>query len=159
MDKIRKQRLRAQGRKASEKRSIMDLKGRDFLKLLDFTPEEIEYLLDLAADLKDKKKKGIPVDTLRGKNVALIFEKTSTRTRCAFEVAAHDLGMGTTWWMIPGTDLACVMSLTFQTPEPVNIPALPGCGSWRSAIWIPCRPCWSAPMMFPVMTLQDSLPR
>ena len=97
MDKIRKQRLRAQGRKASEKRSIMDLKGRDFLKLMDFTPEEIEYLLDLAADLKDKKKKGIPVDTLRGKNVALIFEKTSTRTRCAFEVAAHDLGMGTTY--------------------------------------------------------------
>ena len=97
MDKIRKQRLRAQGRKASEKRSIMDLKGRDFLKLLDFTPEEIEYLLNLAADLKDKKKKGIPVDTLRGKNVALIFEKTSTRTRCAFEVAAHDLGMGTTY--------------------------------------------------------------
>ena len=97
MDKIRKQRLRAQGRRASEKRSIMDLKGRDFLKLLDFTPEEIEYLLDLAADLKDKKKKGIPVDTLRGKNVALIFEKTSTRTRCAFEVAAHDLGMGTTY--------------------------------------------------------------
>lgn len=75
----------------------MDLKGRDFLKLLDFTPEEILYLLDLAADLKDKKKRGIPVDTLRGKNVALIFEKTSTRTRCAFEVAAHDLGMGTTY--------------------------------------------------------------
>ena len=75
----------------------MDLKGRDFLKLLDFTSEEIIYLLDLAADLKDKKKKGIPVDTLRGKNVALIFEKTSTRTRCAFEVAAHDLGMGCTY--------------------------------------------------------------
>lgn len=75
----------------------MDLKGRDFLKLLDFTQEEILYLLDLAAELKDKKKKGIPVDTLRGKNVALIFEKTSTRTRCAFEVAAHDLGMGTTY--------------------------------------------------------------
>ena len=75
----------------------MDLKGRDFLKLLDYTPEEIEYLLDLAAELKEKKKKGIPVDTLRGKNVALIFEKTSTRTRCAFEVAAHDLGMGTTY--------------------------------------------------------------
>lgn len=75
----------------------MDLKARDFLKLLDFTPEEIIYLLDVAADLKDKKKKGIPVDTLRGKNVALIFEKTSTRTRCAFEVAAHDLGMGTTY--------------------------------------------------------------
>lgn len=75
----------------------MDLKGRDFLKLLDFTPEEIVYLLDLAAELKEKKKKGIPVDTMRGKNVALIFEKTSTRTRCSFEVAAHDLGMGTTY--------------------------------------------------------------
>ena len=75
----------------------MDLKGLDFLKLLDFTREEITYLVDLAAELKDKKKKGIPMDTLRGKNVALIFEKTSTRTRCAFEVAAHDLGMGTTY--------------------------------------------------------------
>lgn len=75
----------------------MDLKGRNFLKLLDFTPEEISYMLDVAADFKDKKKKGIPVDKLRGKNVALIFEKTSTRTRCAFEVAAHDLGMGTTY--------------------------------------------------------------
>ncbi len=75
----------------------MDLKGRDFLKLLDFTTEEITYLLDVAADLKEKKQKGIPVDTLRGKNVALIFEKTSTRTRCAFEVAAHDLGLGTTY--------------------------------------------------------------
>ena len=75
----------------------MDLKGRSFLKLLDFTPEEILYMIDVAADLKDKKKRGIPVDTLRGKNVALIFEKTSTRTRCAFEVAAHDLGMGTTY--------------------------------------------------------------
>ena len=79
----------------------MDLKGRDFLKLLDFTTEEIAYLLDLAADLKEKKKKGIPVDTLRGKNVALIFEKTSTRTRCAFEVAAHDLGMGTGSFGLP----------------------------------------------------------
>lgn len=75
----------------------MNLKGRDFLKLLDFTTEEITYLVDLAAELKDKKKKGIPVDTFRGKNVALIFEKTSTRTRCAFEVAAHDLGMGCTY--------------------------------------------------------------
>ena len=76
----------------------MNLKGRDFLKLLDFTQEEIMYLLDLAADLKEKKKNGILVDHMhRGKNVALIFEKTSTRTRCAFEVAAHDLGMGTTY--------------------------------------------------------------
>lgn len=75
----------------------MNLKGRHFLKLLDYTPEEIQYLLDLAADFKAKKKAGILVDHLRGKNVALIFEKTSTRTRCAFEVAAHDLGMGTTF--------------------------------------------------------------
>ena len=75
----------------------MDLKGRNFLTLKDFTPEEITYMLDLAADLKDKKKKGIPVDKYRGMNVALIFEKTSTRTRCAFEVAAHDMGMGTTY--------------------------------------------------------------
>ena len=75
----------------------MNLQGRDFLKLLDFTSEEIVYLLDLAAELKDKKKKGVPVDTLKGKNVVLIFEKTSTRTRCSFEVAAHDLGMGTTY--------------------------------------------------------------
>ncbi|MCI9464302.1 MAG: ornithine carbamoyltransferase [Lachnospiraceae bacterium] len=75
----------------------MDLKGRNFLKILDFTPEEITYMLDVAADFKDKKKKGIPMDFHRGKNVALIFEKTSTRTRCSFEVAAHDLGMGTTY--------------------------------------------------------------
>ena len=75
----------------------MNLQGRHFLKLLDFTPEEIVYMLDVAADLKEKNKKGIPVDFCRGKNVALIFEKTSTRTRCSFEVAAHDLGMGTTY--------------------------------------------------------------
>lgn len=75
----------------------MDLKGRNFLTLEDFSPEEIGYLLDLSAELKEKKKKGIPVDMHRGKNVALIFEKTSTRTRCSFEVAAHDLGMGTTY--------------------------------------------------------------
>ena len=75
----------------------MNLKGRDFLKLLDYTPEEITYLLDLAADLKDKKKEGILVDTFRGKNIALIFEKTSTRTRCSFEVAAHDLGISVTY--------------------------------------------------------------
>ncbi len=75
----------------------MNLKGRDFLKLLDYTAEEITYLVDLAADLKAKKKQGILVDGLRGRNVALIFEKTSTRTRCSFEVAAHDLGMGTTY--------------------------------------------------------------
>ena len=75
----------------------MNLKGRDFLTLKDFSKEEIMYLIDLAAELKEKKKKGIPVDHHWGKNVALIFEKTSTRTRCSFEVAAHDLGMGTTY--------------------------------------------------------------
>ncbi|MBR4392752.1 MAG: ornithine carbamoyltransferase [Oscillospiraceae bacterium] len=71
----------------------MDLKGRNYLKLLDFTPEEIDYLLQLAADLKAKKKAGIPHRMHEGKNIALIFEKTSTRTRCSFEVAASDLGI------------------------------------------------------------------
>lgn len=75
----------------------MNLKGRHFLTLKDYTPEEILYLLDLSAELKKKKKDGILTDIHRGKNVALIFEKTSTRTRCSFEVAAHDLGMGTTY--------------------------------------------------------------
>ena len=75
----------------------MSLTNRSFLKLLDYTPEEIEGLLDLAADLKAKKKAGIRHDALRGKNIALIFEKTSTRTRCSFEVAAHDLGMEVTY--------------------------------------------------------------
>ena len=75
----------------------MDLHGRDFLTLLDYTPEEIEGLLDLAAELKAKKKAGIPHRIHEGKNIALIFEKTSTRTRCSFEVAGHDLGMGVTY--------------------------------------------------------------
>ena len=75
----------------------MNLKGRNFLKLLDFSKEEILYMIQLAAELKEKKKKGIPHDTLKGKNVALIFEKTSTRTRCSFEVAAYDLGMHATF--------------------------------------------------------------
>jgi ornithine carbamoyltransferase len=75
----------------------MNLKNQSFLKLLDFTSAEIEGLIDLAADLKAKKKAGIPHEYCRGKNIALIFEKTSTRTRCAFEVAAHDLGMHVTY--------------------------------------------------------------
>ncbi len=75
----------------------MNIKGRHYLKLLDFTPEEIGGLLDLAAELKAKKKAGIPHRMHEGKNIVLIFEKTSTRTRCAFEVAAHDLGMGVTY--------------------------------------------------------------
>ena len=75
----------------------MNLKGRNFLTLKDFTPEEITYLIDLAAELKAKKKAGELHEYYKGKNIALIFEKTSTRTRCAFEVAAHDLGMGSTY--------------------------------------------------------------
>ena len=75
----------------------MNLKGRHFLTLKDYTPEEILYLLDLAADLKAKKKAGELHEYYKGKNIALIFEKTSTRTRCSFEVAAHDLGMGSTY--------------------------------------------------------------
>ena len=73
------------------------LTGRSFLKLLDFSPDEIRYLLDLSSDLKRKKKAGISHRYLEGKNIALIFEKPSTRTRCSFEVAARDLGMGTTF--------------------------------------------------------------
>ena len=75
----------------------MNLKGRNFLTLKDFTPEEITYLIDLSAELKAKKKAGELHEYYRGKNIALIFEKTSTRTRCSFEVAAHDLGMGSTY--------------------------------------------------------------
>lgn len=75
----------------------MNLQGRNFLKLMDYTPEEILYFIELAAELKEKKKKGIDYRELTGKNIALIFEKTSTRTRCSFEVAAHDLGMQTTY--------------------------------------------------------------
>ena len=84
---------------------MTSLKNKDFLKLLDFTPEEIAYLLELAADLKAKKKAGIPHALCQGKNIALIFEKTSTRTRCAFEVAGHDLGMGVTYLAPTGSQI------------------------------------------------------
>lgn len=83
----------------------MNLKGKSFLKLLDFTPAQIEELIDLAADLKNKKKNGIPHKLCEGKNIALIFEKTSTRTRCSFEVAAHDLGMGVTYLEPTGSQI------------------------------------------------------
>ena len=75
----------------------INLKGRNFLTLKDFTPEEIQYMIDLSADLKAKKKNGISIKNYTDKNIALIFEKTSTRTRCSFEVAAHDMGMGVTY--------------------------------------------------------------
>ncbi len=80
----------------------VNLRGRSFLKLLDFSPAEIRYLIDLSKNLKDLKRAGIPHDTLKGKNIVLLFEKTSTRTRCSFEVAAHDLGMGVTF-LDPGS--------------------------------------------------------
>jgi ornithine carbamoyltransferase len=75
----------------------MDLRGRDFLKLIDYTPEEIEYLIKVSKDFKEKKKQGVSHEYLKGKNIVLLFEKDSTRTRCAFEVAALDLGMGVTY--------------------------------------------------------------
>lgn len=75
----------------------LNLRGKHFLKLLDFSSEEIRYLLDLSKNFKDMKRAGVPHRYLEGKNVALIFEKTSTRTRCAFEVGAKDLGMGVTY--------------------------------------------------------------
>ena len=80
----------------------INLKGRNFLTLLDYTPEEIRYLLDLSHELKEKKKNGISHRYLEGKNIVLLFEKTSTRTRCAFEVAGLDLGMGVTY-LDPGS--------------------------------------------------------
>ena len=75
----------------------VNLKGRSFLTLADFTPAEIRYLLDLARDLKAKRRSGVCEPAMQGKHIVLLFEKTSTRTRCSFEVAAHDLGMGTTY--------------------------------------------------------------
>ncbi|MBR2794134.1 MAG: ornithine carbamoyltransferase [Solobacterium sp.] len=89
----------------------MNLKGKDFLTLLDFTSEEINELLTLADELKRKKKAGIPHRLCEGKNIALIFEKTSTRTRCAFEVAASDLGMGSTYLGPSGTQIGIKESI------------------------------------------------
>ena len=80
----------------------VNLCGRSFLKLLDFTPEEIRYLLDLSKEFKRMKRNGVPHDYLRGKQIVLLFEKTSTRTRCSFEVAGRDLGMGVTY-LDPGS--------------------------------------------------------
>ncbi|MDD6024728.1 MAG: ornithine carbamoyltransferase [Oscillospiraceae bacterium] len=80
----------------------VNLKGRSFLTLMDFTPREIRYMLDLAHSLKKKKESGIPGELLRGKNIVLLFEKTSTRTRCAFEVAVHDEG-GHVTFLEPGS--------------------------------------------------------
>jgi ornithine carbamoyltransferase len=85
---------------------MIDLKGRNFLTLLDFTPAEIQYLLDLAADFKAKKKAGIPHRIHEGKNIVILFAKDSTRTRCAFEVAGYDLGMGVTYLGPSGSQMS-----------------------------------------------------
>ena len=85
---------------------MINLKGRNFLTLLDFTPAEIQYLLDLAADFKAKKKAGIPHRVHEGKNIVILFAKDSTRTRCAFEVAGHDLGMGVTYLGPSGSQMS-----------------------------------------------------
>ena len=98
----------------------MNLKGRSFLKLLDFTPEEILYLLDLAESLKAKKKANVRIDRWQGKNLALIFEKTSTRTRCAFEVAAHDMGMGVTYLDPTGSQIGKKESIADTARVPVS---------------------------------------
>ena len=95
----------------------MNLKGNDFLKLLDYTPEQIDYLLRLAAQLKAEKKAGIPHRLCEGKNVALIFEKTSTRTRSSFEVAAHDLGMGSTYLDSTGSQIGKKESIADTADE------------------------------------------
>ena len=79
-----------------------NLRGKSFLKLLDLTSDEIRYLIDLSKNFKDMKRAGVPHRYLEGKNIVLLFEKTSTRTRCAFEVAGHDLGMGVTY-LDPGS--------------------------------------------------------
>ncbi|MFW2490074.1 ornithine carbamoyltransferase [Clostridium chromiireducens] len=83
----------------------VNLRGRSFLKLLDFTPDEIRYLIDLSKELKTLKRTGILHDKLRGKNIVLLFEKTSTRTRCSFEVAGRDLGMGVTYLDSAGSQM------------------------------------------------------
>lgn len=83
----------------------INLRGRSFLKLLDYTPEEIRYLIDLSKDLKSLKRTGVPHDRLKGKNIVLLFEKTSTRTRCSFEVAGRDLGMGVTYLDAAGSQM------------------------------------------------------
>ena len=106
---------------------MMNLKGRNFLKLMDYTPEEILCLIDLAADLKKKKKEGILHDSLIGKNIALIFEKTSTRTRCSFEVAAHDLGMHVTYLDPSGSQIGKKESI----PDTARV-----LGRWNRVPWL-----------------------
>ena len=98
----------------------MNLKNRNFLTLKDYTPDEIRYLLDLSAELKAKKKNGELTLWHTGKNIALIFEKTSTRTRCSFEVAAHDLGMHVTYLDPSGSQIGKKESIA-DTPVSLDV--------------------------------------
>ena len=127
---------------------IGELKGRDFLKLLDFTNEEVQGLVDLAAELKAQKKAGIPHEVCKGKHVALIFEKTSTRTRCSFEVAAADLGMHSTYLDPTGSQARRRASLTRPGCCPAFMTALStgatASSSWRSWRSTPLSPCGTA---------------
>ena len=107
----------------------MQLKGRNFLKLMDYTPDEITYLIDLSQELKEKKKKGIRHDDLTGKNIALIFEKTSTRTRCSFEVAAHDLGMHVTYLDPSGSQIGKKESIADTARVLTNAVLVHGAGN------------------------------
>ena len=104
----------------------MTLKGRNLLKMMDFTPEEILYLVDLSAELKEKKHQGIMHDSLVGKNIALIFEKTSTRTRCSFEVAAHDLGMHVTYLDPSGSQIGKKESIPDELAKYAGVPVWNG---------------------------------
>ena len=127
----------------------MNLKGRSFLKLLDFTPAEITYLLGLAAELKAKKKAGIPHRIREGKNIALLFEKDSTRTRCAFEVAGHDLGMGVTYLGPTGSQMGKKEIHRRHRPgagpdvRRHRVPGLSARPSWRSWPSLPACPVWN----------------
>ena len=97
----------------------MNLKGKNFLKLLDFSSEEIAYLIDSAMELKKLKKQGVKHNYHQGKNIALIFEKTSTRTRCSFEVAAYDLGMGVTYLDPTGSQIGKKESFLMKWKEKI----------------------------------------
>lgn len=120
----------------------MNLKSRSFLKLLDFAPAEITYLLGLAAELKAKKKAGIPHRIHEGKNIALLFEKDSTRTRCAFEVAGHDLGMGVTYLGPTGSQMGK------KNPSPTPPGCWAGCTTASNTVATP-KQSWSSSRNFP----------
>ena len=127
----------------------VDLKGRSFLTIMDFTPEEIRYMLDLAKSLKAKKKAGVKGDTLVGKNIVLLFEKTSTRTRCAFEVAAMDEGAGVTFLDSKSSQMGKKESLADTAKVLGRMLTASNTGAstrrwWRTSRNIPACPCTTA---------------